>query len=141
MGVTIYFYLYSQTKTGRGAKNKNTLVNTRVGYSAHEDDSVQSNFPYKNQEGPVGLEGHPVGVQRTASDHNGGTSCCFTAFLVYLPVREQTNAALATLQFWDAGMPCADTAIPPSAVCYPGESTPGSGRVPSGTLLLLSSIQ
>lgn len=80
----IYFLLLSQTKTGRGAKSKITLVNTRVGYSAHEDNGVQSNFPYKNQEGPVGLEGHPVGVQRTACDPNDSTCCCFAAFLIYL---------------------------------------------------------
>lgn len=82
----IYFYFYSQTKIGRTIKD-NILVNTRVGYSAHEDNSVQSNFPDKNQEGPVGLEGHSAGVQRTASNANDGTCCCFTAFLVYLQVK------------------------------------------------------
>ena len=86
----IYFYLYSQTKIGRNTKD-NILINTRVGYSAHEYDSVQSNFPDENQEGPVGLEGHPVQVQRTTSDANDGTCCSFTAFLIYLQVKWETN--------------------------------------------------
>lgn len=60
--VVFIFTSVHKPKIGRGAKNKNILLNTRVGYSAHEDNSVQRNFSYKNQERPVGLESHPVGV-------------------------------------------------------------------------------
>lgn len=59
----LFLLLFTNTKVGKGAKIKNILVHTRISHSPHEYNSVQCNFPYKNQEGPVGLEGHPIGVQ------------------------------------------------------------------------------
>lgn len=82
----LFLLLFTNTKIGKGAKIKTLLVHTRISHSPHEYNSVQSNFPYKYQEGPVGLEGHPIGIQWTASNHDSSTRCCFTAFLIHLQV-------------------------------------------------------
>lgn len=131
----IYFYLYSQTKIGRNTKD-NILINTRVSYSAHEYNSVQSNFPDENQEGPVGLEGHPVQVQRTTSDANDGTCCSFTAFLIYLQVKWETNChvSYSAAHYKQVHHPWTQQFL---KKCHLFFSWYELGRIPSGTLLLV----
>lgn len=58
----LFLLLVTNSKRKR-SKSKTVFVHTRVSHSPHEQNSVQSNFPDKDQEGPVGLEGHPAWVQ------------------------------------------------------------------------------
>lgn len=113
----------------------NALVNTRVGHPAHEDDRVQSDFPNENQEGPVGLEDHPVVVERAAGDADGRAGCCFAAFLVHLWARREADGRVSLCAVMARRCTVPRHSDSSNAVCHPVESTLGSG--PSGALLVL----